>query len=210
MIKNIYKLDLRVKLLSGLHIGGSSENFDIGGSDSNVIRNPITYIPYIPGSSLKGKLRSLLEYQYGEIVENDSKLDIVTKNEIINLFEPIDSKDINITRAIFRDLTITEESIKKLEENLGLNTYTEIKAENKINRINGKADNPRFIERIPSGIEFEGEIVLMTFEGDDEEFLKGKLVEALELLELNYLGGSGSRGYGRVQVINKDFKKVEI
>ena len=50
----------------------------------------------------------------------------------------------------------------------------------------------------------------MTFEGDDEEFLKGKLVEALELLELNYLGGSGSRGYGRVQVINKDFKKVEI
>lgn len=46
---------------TGLHIGGGGENLDIGGLDKSVIRDPITQQPYLPGSSIKGKLRSTLE-----------------------------------------------------------------------------------------------------------------------------------------------------
>lgn len=79
MIKNIYKMELKIELLSGLHIGGGNENYDIGGSDSNVIKNPITNEPYIPGSSLKGKLRAMVEYKEGklpEIINEKSKISL--------------------------------------------------------------------------------------------------------------------------------------
>jgi CRISPR-associated protein Csm3 len=40
---------------TGLHIGGSKEELEIGGTDAPVIIDPETRIPVIPGSSLKGK-----------------------------------------------------------------------------------------------------------------------------------------------------------
>lgn len=212
MLKDIYKLEFKIELLTGLHIGGSSDTFDIGGADSTVIKNPLTNEPYIPGSSIKGKLRSLLTQKYPCVSDDNKQIDI-SDLRVKSIFEPtkLETSTINVSRAIFRDSYLTEDSRKELQDILGLGSFTEIKAENKINIIKGTAETPRFIERVPAGATFNGEIILQVYEGDDSEFLKNKIIEALKMLEFNYLGGSGTRGYGRVKIhLLKEFEKVEF
>ncbi|MBS5588348.1 MAG: type III-A CRISPR-associated RAMP protein Csm3 [[Clostridium] spiroforme] len=209
MLEGIYVLNIKLELLSGLYIGGNDNGFDIGGADSDVIRNPLTNKPYIPGSSLKGKLKSLLKYHIKEV--DRTKKDIFFKDSnITNIFEPIDEGDIKITRAIFRDLTLTVESEIELQNILGTGCFTEIKAENKVNPISGKSDSPRFVERVPAGAVFEGEIVLNVFDGDNKETMMKNIKKSLKLLEMNYLGGNGTRGYGRVKVEFDEFKVVNL
>ncbi|WP_303194271.1 type III-A CRISPR-associated RAMP protein Csm3 [Thomasclavelia spiroformis] len=209
MLEGIYVLNIKLELLSGLYIGGNDSGFDIGGADSDVIRNPLTNEPYIPGSSLKGKLKSLLKYHIKEVDRTEK--DIIFKDSnITNIFEPIDEGNVKITRAIFRDLTLTKESEKELQNILGTGCFTEIKAENKVNPISGKSDSPRFIERVPAGAIFEGEIVLNVFDGDNKEIMMENIKRSLKLLEMNYLGGNGTRGYGRVKVEFDEFKEVNL
>lgn len=209
MLEGIYVLNIKLELLSGLYIGGNDSGFDIGGADSDVIRNPLTNEPYIPGSSLKGKLKSLLKYHIKEVDRTEK--DIIFKDSnITNIFEPIDEGNVKITRAIFRDLTLTKESEKELQNILGIGCFTEIKAENKVNPISGKSDSPRFIERVPAGAIFEGEIVLNVFDGDNKEIMMENIKKSLKLLEMNYLGGNGTRGYGRVKVEFDEFKEVNL
>ena len=209
MLEGIYVLNIKLELLSGLYIGGNYSGFDIGGADSDVIRNPLTNEPYIPGSSLKGKLKSLLKYHIKEVDRTEK--DIIFKDSnITNIFEPIDEGNVKITRAIFRDLTLTKESEKELQNILGTGCFTEIKAENKVNPISGKSDSPRFIERVPAGAIFEGEIVLNVFDGDNKEIMMDNIKKSLKLLEMNYLGGNGTRGYGRVKVKFDEFKEVNL
>lgn len=209
MLEGIYKLEVTLKLVSGLYIGGTDNGFDIGGADSNVIKNPLTKEPYIPGSSMKGKLKSLLKYHYGKL--NDENNDLIFSDDTItNIFEPVEDSNVSITRAIFRDFILTRESVKELQAYLGLGSFTEIKAENSIDIIRGKAANPRFIERVPAGAMFEGEIILNIFEGDKKEKMMETIKESLKLLESNYLGGSGTRGYGRVEISFDDFKAVDL
>lgn len=212
MLESVYRLDFEIELLTGLHIGGSTDTFDIGGADSTVIKNPLTHEPYIPGSSIKGKLRSLLTQKYGKVsLKNKDPEMVLEKDEIRCLFEPVStSDDLKVSRCIFRDAYLTDESKEELQKNLGLGTFTEIKAENSIDLLKGTAANPRFIERVPRGAKFSGEIVLQIYEGDDAERLKEVVNEALKMLELNYLGGSGTRGYGRVEIHSQDFQKVEF
>lgn len=209
MLKKIYKLEVTLKLVSGLYIGGTDNGFDIGGADSNVIKNPLTKEPYIPGSSMKGKLKSLLKYHHGELNEKNDDF-IFSDDTIKNIFEPVEDSNVSITRAIFRDFILTRESVKELQAYLGLGSFTEIKAENSIDIIRGKAANPRFIERVPAGAMFEGEIILNVFEGDKKEKMMETIKESLKLLESNYLGGSGTRGYGRVEISFDDFKVVDL
>lgn len=209
MLEGIYVLNIKLELLSGLYIGGNDSGFDIGGADSDVIRNPLTNEPYIPGSSLKGKLKSLLKYHVKEV--DSTEKDIIFKDSnITNIFEPIDEGNVKITRAIFRDLTLTKESKEELQNILGIGCFTEIKAENKVNPISGKSDSPRFIERVPAGAMFEGEIVLNVFDGDNKEIMMENIKKSLKLLEMNYLGGNGTRGYGRVKVEFDEFKEVNL
>lgn len=214
MLEGIYVLKIKLELLSGLYIGGNDNGFDIGGADTDVIRNPLTKEPYIPGSSLKGKLKVLLKYNLKDTNIDTNKKDIVFKNSsITNIFETLEDEsnnDVKISRAIFRDLTLTKDSKETLERILGVNCYTEIKAENKVNAISGKSDSPRFIERVPAGAIFEGEIVLNIFDGDDKKLMMDTIKKSLRLLEMNYLGGNGTRGYGRVKAEFDDFEKVEI
>ena len=212
----IYKVTFDLELMTGLHIGGSSDTFDIGGADSTVIKNPLTHEPYIPGSSIKGKLRSLLTQKYGKF--NEKEKDIVFEDDkegktMRNLFEPVDYGDdsIQVSKAIFRDALLTDESRANLEKHLGSGVYTEIKAENKISLLKGKAESPRFIERVPAGAVFGGEILLQVFDEDNEEYFKAKLKEAINMLELNYLGAGGTRGYGKVKVdIKENFEEVKV
>ncbi|WP_305153040.1 type III-A CRISPR-associated RAMP protein Csm3 [uncultured Dubosiella sp.] len=211
MLKKILVLNYTMTLVTGLHIGGSTDTFDIGGVDSSVIKNPLTKEPYIPGSSIKGKVRSLLLKKHRDTKQRH---ELVFENDTIrNLFEPVEENNPGIiadTRTLFRDAVLTQESKQKLEAYLGDGVFTEIKAENKINPLSSKPGNPRFIERVPAGAEFEGQIVLQIYEDDPEARLMEYLQEGLNLLELNYLGASGSRGYGRVKLNTIQFEEASL
>ena len=184
--KHIIQGEIIVK--TGMHIGGMKETFQIGGSDSPVIKTK-KGIPYIPGSSLKGKIRSLLERKKGIASSHPCDCGIC---EICILFGCHSSKNSQRSGVlIFRDGHTNEEDAKKL---------LETKAENIIDRIRGTAEHPRFIERVVPGTKFRIEIIYNQFEGDDAKELLKTLKKGFELLEQDYLGGSGTRGYGKIDV----------
>lgn len=185
----LVKYNIIVK--TGLHIGGNKETYGIGGIDSPVIKDPLTNEPIIPGSSVKGKIRMLLKY-----IENNGEETIATNKAFGP--EQTAKEKYGISRIIFRDLFLTNESKEELQKHLGKNFFTEIKAENKIDNITINAD-PRFIERVPAGAIFEGECVIQTVDDDNENFLE-LLKSGFKLLENSSLGGSGSRGYGKVEI----------
>lgn len=194
--------------VTGLSIGASSNALEIGGIDKEVIKNPITKEPYIPGSSLKGKMRSELEKRYGAYTK---KLELTNREPcgcgkktcpVCLIFGAYKNSTAHSapTRIIVRDATLSEESkdiIRKLfDDHRG---YLERKIENIIKRDSGTADSPRTIERVPAGMSFDFEIVLRVFEGDNEKDMIDKVKEGLELVEKSYLGGGGSRGSGQVK-----------
>jgi CRISPR-associated protein Csm3 len=207
-----------IEVKTGLRIGGSTTGLKIGGVDLNVITDPEGK-PYIPGSSLKGKMRSLMEHKFNKVRE-DGKAHYCTNDEdykncpICKIWgiSPTE-KDMNInipihTRMLVRDIPLDESSVKNFKLEL---QYTEIKVENVINRKKGCAESPRQIERVPAGAKFgstNGEpiemIIYTVYENDDIDIFK-YVFEAMELLEHDYLGGMGSRGYGKVE-----FKNIKI
>lgn len=204
MFKENYVIKGNIVCKTGLHIGGSSDNIDIGGSDNVLIRDSASGYPYIPGSSLKGKLRSLLELSDKKsarsVIENEGKVS-TDKNCIAAKLFGVSAEDGNEdlkfpTRTIVRDSYPTEETIKQWDINDELLNGAEFKWENTLNRITSYA-NPRNIERVPKGSKFDFEIIFSVYEDDDNANIV-KLLESMRLLEDNYLGGSGSRGFGQV------------
>lgn len=200
-----------ITLLSGLHIGDSKESVEIGGVDSPVIRRKDNNQPYIPGSSLKGKIRSLLEISFGENSDNKF-MDYKTENgkNIQRLFGSI-AKDGNPSRIIFRDCNMNLDSAKTLEASEYTDMpYSEIKFENVIDRKTGttKGGGLRQIERVPAGTIFDFSMVLniITQDGNqesankEEATFKDLLKRGFKLIEKDYLGGSGSRGYGQIAI----------
>lgn len=212
-LNNIVEIKATLVLKTGLHIGSGDSEMHIGGIDNAVIKNPITQKPYIPGSSLKGKIRSLLEWRSGEVKEKPLSIsDIKGSNaemvkNILRLFGvSADSnrdesvlKEIGVARLGFQDCEFTSDWEQYLEEN-NLSA-TEAKFENTIDRITSTAGNPRQTERIPAGAKFDFKLTLRQFENDGEDLID-LLLKGLRLLELDSLGGSGSRGYGRVEFQN--------
>ncbi|QLB41731.1 MULTISPECIES: type III-A CRISPR-associated RAMP protein Csm3 [Mannheimia] len=208
---NIIEITATLVLKTGLHIGAGDSEMHIGGIDNTVIKNPLTQSPYIPGSSLKGKIRSLLEWKSGEITSGEPlKLNDISNakdksavKNILKLFGVTgDSKndetllkELGVSRLAFWDCNLNPEWEDQIRaDNLLL---TEAKSENTINRITATADNPRQTERVPAGAEFDFKLTLRQFEGDSEELLD-LILKGLRLLELDSLGGSGSRGYGKI------------
>ncbi len=200
------KLDIKttLTLVSGLHIGGNGDNVEIGGIDCPVIRLSIgDRQPYIPGSSLKGKMRCLLEQIYGSPkVGGNSKIN--------NLFGF--SGDNMPSKIIVRDSYLIDASVKRLQDaqdNLDA-PFTEGKWENVINRVKGTAEHPRQIERVPAGVSFNVEFIINVWDGDNEDELLGLLKEGIKAIENDYLGGSGSRGYGQVKFSELEIKPIEF
>lgn len=224
-----------MKALTGLRVGGSKENFDIGGTDNPVIKtlgmienydgrgnNLPEGTPYIPGSSLKGKIRSLVEWAKGRVdymiskanndVERAGKACVCGRCEVCKVFGTGDAKTIESLKLnelpgpprlrVF-DAYPTWESMQKLKDVLGENIFTEIKTENAINRLTSRA-NPRKVERVPAGVVFFGEMAFHLFAKEDPELLK-VVFEGMRLLEDDYLGGYGSRGSGKVR-----FENIEV
>ena len=206
LIKKI-KIQTSITLVTGLHIGGSSDNVEIGGIDNPVIKLATRgNEPYIPGSSLKGKMRCLLEQAAGAPkVGMDQKVN--------NLFGITESRTLNTdnkpSKLIVRDAILSKESKEALLacDNLDM-PYTENKWENVINRTKGIAEHPRQSERVPAGAVFNAEFVLNIWDDDNEQELMALFEKGIRLLENDYLGGSGSRGYGQIKF--GEFVKTEL
>ena len=219
LIKKI-KINTTIELLTGLHIGGSKESVEIGGIDLPVIKIATKdNQPYIPGSSLKGKMRCLLEQVNGISVIGEAGKD---KGKIKKLFGfALGNNNTQPSRLIVRDAMLTEKSKNELDNCSNLDMpFTESKFENSIDRVKGAAKDPRQIERVPAGAIFDAEFIINVFEDktDDnktllsEEELLDVLLEGLRLLEKDYLGGSGSRGYGQIKfgdLMRTDFSDAD-
>ncbi len=200
LVKKI-KINTTIELLTGLHIGGSGDNVEIGGIDNPVIKLATKdNQPYIPGSSLKGKMRCLLEQIAGsaKVGGND---------KINNLFGY--SQTNQLSKLIVRDAMLTEKSADALKncDNLDM-PYTEGKWENVIDRVKGTAEHPRQTERIPAGVSFDVEFVINVWDDDNAEDLVNLLKKGINALENDYLGGSGSRGYGQIRF--GELKQTEL
>lgn len=230
-LTRIQKITGTLVLKSGLHIGAGDTEMRIGGTDNPVVKDPLSGQPYIPGSSLKGKIRSLLEWRHNLVLAAGGSpfsfkhLAKDTGNEpgrrLISLFGGAPDKDgdklvneIGPTRLAFWDCPLSADWKTSVADARNLLT-TEAKSENSINRIAGVADNPRFTERVIAGARFDFTLTLKVI--DDEDLLP-MVLQGLRLLELDSLGGSGSRGYGKVAFdglaldgvsLMEDFGKLE-
>ena len=215
-------LRAEIELLTGLHIGGAAAGLEIGGVDKPVIRNARTNQPYIPGSSLKGKLRSLMEKAYGAPqtfpINKDVRVhmpeDQATYQQyemIAGLFGSLPERKgfqlTNPTRLTVRDVQLTAQSIEDLKRMRTDLPFTEIKWEAAIDRVTSAA-SPRQIERVPAGAIFgPAECIFSLYVAADDSAVRVAklfryLVEALGHLEDDYLGGMGSRGSGQVRLRN--------
>lgn len=208
-LNNILEIKAKLVLQTGLHIGAGDSEMHIGGIDNSVIKHPITQSPYIPGSSLKGKIRTLLEWRSGAVQSAPLSLKDISKNpedvkNILRLFgisgdtknSEQEVAEIGVSRLAFWDCALNEAWENAIREDNQL--LTEAKSENTIDRITSTAGNPRQTERVPAGAEFDFKLTLRQFEGDKPELLD-LVLKGLKLLELDSLGGSGSRGYGKVK-----------
>ncbi|MCX6021084.1 MAG: type III-A CRISPR-associated RAMP protein Csm3 [Chloroflexi bacterium] len=197
-----------ITVRSGLHIGASKDSIEIGGIDAPVIRELLTGDPYIPGSSLKGKLRNLLEQKYPQQRQNvrtpcDCRRDTCP---VCRLFGPHSNlaHQLGPSRLLVRDAYLTLATSERLAELRTEGSPTlEVKQETLIDRQTGTASGTRSLrsqERVPPSIEFDLSISMRVFKGDNEADMKRWVEEALGLLENDALGGSGSRGYGWVKI----------
>ncbi len=222
-LKDYLTLKGTLRCVTGLRIGTSTDVIEIGGMDNPIIKHPLDRLPYVPGSSLKGKMRSLLELRhdkidarreikgrknrnYGDVHKPDGHGCDKDKCLICRLFgSSAGEGSLGPGRLIVRDAYLTKGEDgwqKKIEKRLAKgDPVTEIKHENTINRITAMA-NPRTMERVPAGVEFTFEIGYRIFDTGDDGTIDWSLfkhvAEGLQLVVVDTLGGSGSRGYGKV------------
>jgi len=186
-----------IEAVTGIHIGGSSSFAAIGAVDSPVIRDVASNQPMIPGSSLKGKMRSLLSRQY-----SDSLLPVKIEDEdqkVKRLFGCAsgsrgEKKAAHPSRLQFSDMFLQN---KEELSSMDIPT-TEVKFENGINRLSAVA-TPRQLERAVKGTKYNLDLVY-NMESEEEVIDDFKMIrDGLRLLEHDYIGGSGARGYGRIR-----------
>ena len=196
-MKLIKKITLSgdLEILTGLHIGGTNASMNIGEVDLSVIKSPQDGKPIIPGSSLKGKLRSLLAKLEGsQNVDEDPQY-------IKEVFGGEDKDDKGkVTKAYTTRLIVRDSFLSNSDQILDWKKdgdYTEIKTENTIDRSSGTAKHPRQLERVPKGAKFKYDMILDVYDEDERDYLED-IKKAMRLLEDDYLGGNGSRGYGKI------------
>ena len=218
-----------IETTTGLHIGGSAGELDIGGVDNPVIRNPLTREPYIPGSSLRGKMRSLLDRHLNRPLNkfirrgspqvrvhecvHSADYKKCSVCQVFGVAPTRDMEDTMPTRLIVRDALLTDETRDRFDKIDTDMPYTEVKTEVAIDRITSAA-TPRSTERVPAEAIFGPmEMVhsLYTLDTDAEGSVDREIelfdtvLRGMELLEDDYLGGSGSRGSGKIA-----FRKLEV
>lgn len=210
-LKEYIEIQGAIVLKEGLRVGGTKEAVGIGETDNPIIRHPITRKPYIPGSSIKGKIRSLLEQKYSEVSQKTGRPCDCGSCFICSLFgcgSP--SKGNEPSRLIFRDANLVIESEKELEDALP-GSFVEIKTEIAMDRNKGRTitGSLRQQERIPAGAKFGFAFTFRLFDEDNakrKEYF-AKLSDAFEMIEKDYVGGGGTRGYGQVEFLTADLSK---
>lgn len=196
-----------IEARTGLHIGGAESSLSIGGVDNVVIRDPLSNQPYIPGSSLKGKMRSQMEKFHG--LPQNQRIGQVTIHTcmsgdeyaecaVCHIYGLPGERDFSTsTRLVVRDVQLTDESVQELRGARTDMPLSEIKWEAAIDRVTAAA-TPRQMERVPAGAVFgPAELVYSIYDGGDVARFED-VVDGMQLLEDDYLGGSGSRGSGKV------------
>jgi CRISPR-associated protein Csm3 len=222
-----------IEAITALHIGGNDAGLSIGGADKLVVRNAIDNTPYIPGSSLKGRMRSLLEKANCAGSCNGFKVTINERDKEPKLGpcscedpdqEPCpvclvfgvaastarkfkaDQPYAGAARLLVRDAVLSN---RKFLENPRLRLdmpYTELKTEVSIDRLTSAA-NPRQFERVPVGAKFAFELVLNVFKHDNTDEYRQLVEQGLALVAEDALGGQSSRGYGKVVItLNRQIK----
>lgn len=203
-LQKVRQIEGKIRVLTGLHIGASNETIEIGGMDNPIIKDPFpqSKAPYIPGSSLKGKLRSLIEMKEGRYVKEGRGLGnpcncgnracpVCPVFGVSASGQP--QTDLGPTRIIVRDAKLSKDWEERFKNG---DLPLEIKYENAINRITGVA-NPRPLERVPAGVTFDFSISFKVFEDDPDDYFQ-TVLKAMKMLEMDALGGSGSRGCGQI------------
>jgi CRISPR-associated protein Csm3 len=236
-LQEIIELKGILVLESNLHIGSGKLEMHIGGTDNPIIKHPHTQEPYIPGSSIKGKIRSLLELKTGVaasayrinpnsggiagletyLKEDSPKEDSSKVASILKIFgfsgsDKSDSsrdgeigRSLGPTRASFADCYLNADWLDRAVENMW--PLAVEKQETAIDRISGtaKTGSLRQTEMVPAGAEFDFRVTFKVFKDSDRKLLE-MLKEGIELLQKDAIGGSGSRGYGRIRI--KDLIEV--
>jgi len=207
-----------IRVVTGLHIGAAASALNIGGVDNAVVRDPLTNQPYLPGSSLRGKMRSLTEkaqqkpqnwpLQKGVRIHVCRDEAEYRECDVCRIFGilPSDKIPFSPTRLVMRDVFLSSDTVKDLDDPR-IKTdmpYTEVKWEAAIDRVTSAAV-PRQMERVPADSRFDGfEMVYSIYDQGDVDVL-WRLIEGMLLLEDDYLGGMGSRGSGKIA-----FEAIEI
>lgn len=210
-LQGLVKIGFVMRCETGLRIGGVARGGEIGGVENIVIRDQFTQEPYVPGSSLKGAMRSRYELYKGAVNgtihlcgDPDCEICIVFGRTPDQLREGEGSEAanqavLNLTRLRVRDAFATEETRSRWS----VYGSVEVKGENAIDRLTSRA-NPRQVERVPKGSEFGCGMSFLILDGPNDVDKLRVVFTALKLVEEDYLGGYGSRGYGRVSF--KDFR----
>jgi CRISPR-associated protein Csm3 len=205
--KSRHTIEGTITCISGLHVGGSDDQLEIGGLGLPVIKHPESGAPYIPGSSLKGRMRSELEHKLGKYGGGGKEPCGCCKADcpVCRVFGPhkYDPRGSNPlphpgpTRLIVRDAQADGK------------IFWEMKTESGNDRITGQAGNPRQLERVASGAKFRLRLVLQVFDTDDKFQYQGKsgkdallavVAGCIADVESTGIGGSISRGSGEVRV----------
>ncbi|MBK5261556.1 MAG: type III-A CRISPR-associated RAMP protein Csm3 [Peptostreptococcaceae bacterium] len=212
-----YKLIIigQIEVKTGLHIGGSVSNMEIGALDQNNVIKTANGIPYIPGSSLKGKLRNMLAKAVGSKEVGDKEEKRIGSDALFGISG--DEKNKNgkeeekRTEALLRvrDAYLSEKSLTDLPKLETDFEYSEVKYENTINRVTGVA-NPRPLERVPAGAIFCFEMIYDCFDESEEPNHLQALAFAMKMLQYDSLGGSGTRGSGKIEFKNINISKAVI
>lgn len=207
LLRTIHTIKGQIRVRSGLHIGAGKDSVEIGGLDQPIIKDPRSGAPYIPGSSLKGKMRSLLETVVFMASSEETRKAVIEGEPcncghrscpICTLFGAHKAPtkcdpDLGPTRMLVRDACLVEEYFKLFRQG---ELPMEIKYENSIHRVKGVAGHPRPLERVPAGVRFTLNIAVKVYEDDPD--LTTWIFKALKLVELDALGGCSSRGCGQV------------
>jgi CRISPR-associated protein Csm3 len=190
-----------IRCESGVRVGGSRDELEIGGMDNPVVRDTRSGEPYLPGSSLKGRMRSLLERDRGLRLKGNGEPHGCTDLRCLfcRVFGPHKETrhEFGPSRLIVRDAYLTEASRREFQ---GGGAVIDVRTENMVNRRSNTATNPRPVERVSRGVTFELEMVVRLFEGDREEEVLPLVRRGIELMAMEGVGGGISRGHGQIAV----------
>jgi len=206
-----YVVTGEIELISGTRIGGSDDVLQIGGTDLTCIRDPASGKPYIPGSSLKGRMRAELERELGKITGNEPCGCAQRDCPVCRVFGPHKNTrhELGPTRIIVRDAFLTEGG------------QIELKTESTNKRMTGGAEHPRTLERVVPGSKFAFEVAVQVFDIDrdfeytdpdgkpvhDADGILNVVYHGIDLLEQAGIGAGVGKGYGKIRIKLNDLTK---